>query len=111
MAKNKHSSLYVEANNYNELKRTLETSSVDDLVNPEIWAELNEDEATELRKWLERFIKENVELPEEMAGMVAYPYINEKLSRILQKVTLNMTAKRTAEMIKNNIKGGENAVQ
>ncbi len=109
MAKIDKKTMYSESNNFEEWQAFIKTATIDDLVNPEVWSEISEDEATELKKWLNDFIKQNAELPEEYAGMIAYPFIDEKLSRVFQKVTLKMQAKRTSEMLKNNT-GVENAV-
>ena len=90
---------YIKNNNA-ELKKTLESASINDIVNQEIWSHLNDDEAKQLRRWVNQFIKANIEKPDELSDTVAYPYMNKKLRRILEKVSLRVRAEQTAKAIK-----------
>lgn len=95
---------YIKNNNA-ELKKTLESASINDIVNQEIWSHLNDDEAKQLRRWVNQFIKANIEKPDELSDTVAYPYMNKKLRRILEKVSLRVRAEQTAKAIKEIKKG------
>ena len=99
-------------NNNAELKKTLESSSVDDIINPEIWKHLSEKHARQLRRWVNQFMKANIDKPEDMEDAVAYPYMNKSLRHALDTATLRIRAELTAKALKEiQTKGGQNAVQ
>ena len=94
---------------FDELQKTLSESNANDLVQPEVWKLLSPNESKLLRRWVNQFIKANLEKTEQEADMVAYPFMNKKLRKAMQRVTAILQKrqlKRIAEVIKAEKKEG-----
>lgn len=93
--------------NRDKLQKELNGATVDDIVQPEVWQYLSPKLASQLRRWVNQFIKANMEQSE----LLAIPFMNKKLRQRIAEINLilqkNQIKKMTQALTLKKQKEGE----